>query len=744
VSIDGVTVPGVTGTLFNGMIVASFPMPAFTVGTHTISVSDSNGAPVNTATSTVSVAASSVTITPNSGNVGATGLVVTGSGFKAGEVITVKIDATPLAAATTGLTVFNTNGQILLYTGVTIAAAGNIVAGAHTISLTGTSGAIATATFTIQPKLTLTPSAVRAGSVSVVSATGFSAASAVSVTLNGTATTWFNTVGFANTTTIITTAAGLIPSIGGDGGLVIVATTVPQALNVTVTDALGFAASATLTVLGTPAITLSANQTVIGVTVTISGTGFSPTVGARPATAQLFSGTTLVQIIVLTPPSTVNPGPTGSFTAGASFVVPTLAAGTYIIGLTVATPPATESANATFTILGAPTVTATPTLTKVGGNVTLQVVGLVGPINIATLGGTLADLIALANFGPTTVPSTGANAYNLTTWFIAPTLPAAAYTLLIGDGTRSATTTVNITSTITLAQTSGLKGSPVTLTGTGFAASSPTFTVTFNGAAVTLTAAGVIGATGLLTGPPAFIVPVTATANNTVTVTDASGNAATAYFAITTPTLTLGAASGSAGSTVQVIGSGFTASIPATSIFVQVGGAVVTTIPTPVLGPAFIVYVVIPTGTATGTTTITAIDAYNNAASANFTVTSGGTGGAVVNQAALSSTAQSVNPSTGAAQTSFARGTSVKLTFVLDTTTGSTNVVWGITLQQPDLTVTGLFTTTASISTTPSPLSSTTLISGTAQAGTWTATIQIFASDGVTPLAVTTVTFNVT
>jgi len=154
---------------------------------------------------------------------------------------------------------------------------------------------------------------------------------------------------------------------------------------------------------------------------------------------------------------------------------------------------------------------------------------------------------------------------------------------------------------------------------------------------------------------------------------------------------------------------------------------------------SFIAYVTIPTGLS-GNTTVTATDSSNNVGTATFTVTSGATFS--VSTTTLSSTAQTLN-SAGVAATSFAPGSSVQFSFVLETTTGSGSVVWRITLQQ-GTSVYNIATTTASISTSPTTLTYTQLIPAGVAAGTWTATVQIFASDGVTPLGVTTLIFTVT
>jgi len=504
-----------------------------------------------------------------------------------------------------------------------------------------------------------------------------------------------------------------------------------------VTDASGNTASAILTVLGTPTITLAAAQGISGVgTVGITGTGFTP--GLRAASVQILQGSTVVASNAQTAsPITVSATGTITATTGETFTVPSANPGVYTVMLTLSLP--TESASSAFTILGSPTLTTSVTSATPGVNVTVTIVGITA-VGTATLGATLANLLGNtpATFGSTVVPTTGANAYSLTTWFIVPQIPGGPYTLLLSDGVRSAQETFTIATSITLTPTTGiLKGSTVNIAGSGFATAGTAFTVTVNGVAITA-AAGTTGAGGTVT--TAFSVPVTATASNTVVVTDVSGNTATKTFALTNPTLIATPASGTAGSTVQLIGSGYVAG---SQIVVLIGGIVVTTSPATVTatGGSFIAYATIPAGLS-GSQTITAIDTSNNMGTATFTVTAGSGATFTVNQAALSSTAQTLN-SAGSPATSFPRGSSVKFSFVLDTTTGSGSVVWRITLQQGTA-VYNIATTTASISTTPTTLTFTQLIPTGVAAGTWTATIQIYASDGVTPLGVTTLTFTAT
>jgi hypothetical protein len=149
-------------------------------------------------------------------------------------------------------------------------------------------------------------------------------------------------------------------------------------------------------------------------------------------------------------------------------------------------------------------------------------------------------------------------------------------------------------------------------------------------------------------------------------------------------------------------------------------------------------------GTAqpTGIYTISAVASSNSGqvatASGTFTVTPVVT----VSTAELSSSAQTLNGA-GAPVTSFAPGATVKFSFGLETASGSGSVVWAITLLQ-GTTVFNIVNVPASISTTLSIETYSQLILAGAAAGTWTATIQVFASNGVTPLAVTTLTFTVT
>jgi len=182
---------------------------------------------------------------------------------------------------------------------------------------------------------------------------------------------------------------------------------------------------------------------------------------------------------------------------------------------------------------------------------------------------------------------------------------------------------------------------------------------------------------------------------------------------------------------------GFKASTP---IVITIGGNVVPTVPIALATGTdglFIGYVTVPAGLS-GNVTVNAIDTSNNAATATLTV--GTTSPFTFSQAAMSSSAQTQNGA-GQVTTNFASGSTVKVSFVLQSTAGSGSVVTAVTFQQ-GAKVYNLASAPATISTTPSTVSFTNLLPAAAT-GAWTATLQVYAADGVTPLGVTTLNFTV-
>jgi len=745
-SIQGGSVTATTSNLVADTLIATFAVPNYIPGSYTLQLSDSSGgAPINSATTTINVAAAAIQITPTSGTPtsgpfnSAVRISITGSGFKAGDTLTVKFDSTTITQGgltAAGLTVANTNGAILLLTGFGIPTAST--AGAHTISVVGASGASATATYTTIPKLG-SLAAVRPDSKVTITGAGFAANSLLTLTVNGTATTWLNTAtspasALGSGVTVTTDASGSLLSSAGFG-FNVTATTPAGVLVIVVTDAAGNSATVNLTILGIPTITLGASNIVAGnipAGVSISGTGFTPGNG-RSITANLYQGSTLITAITMSATS-VDVGTDGTF-KGITFVVPaSVIAGTYTLRFATTSP--SETADATITVMGTPSIVA-PTTAASGANITVTITGL-SAISTATFGG--VDLIGNVPtlFGPNaTVSASGTSAFVKTATIVIPTsLFAGTYLLTITDANTNLMVQAAITigPAMTVSPTTGSKGTTIAVTGNGFAALSAV-TAKVNGVAVTLSST-TTSSTGSLS--TSFAIPLTAAATNTLTITDAAGNAANASFTLTIPVVLLTPSTGNTGSTVQMIGTGFKANSP---LVIQLGGQIVMPVPAALAtGPdgTFIGYISVPAGLS-GNVTLTATDTSNNVATSILTITTG-TGGFIVSQSTMSSSAQTLNGA-GQVTTSFASGSTVKVSFILQSSSGSGNVVVAVTFQQ-GAKVYNMASAPAAISTTPSTVSFSNLLPAGAT-GTWTATLQVYASDGVTPLGVTTLTFTV-
>lgn len=738
-AIQGGPVAATWSDLVGDNLIATFDVPNYLPGAYTLSLSDG----VNSASTTFNVAAAQIEITPTTSELGSVTIAITGSGFKANEAITVYFDSTVITATTpVGLTCINTNGGMLINSGFVIPTAAT--AGAHTITVIGANGASATATFTVQPKLDAL-AAVRPGAQVAITGKGFAANSLQTLTVNGTATTWLN-VGTTPATSLPTGTQVVTDSNGNlmtstSVGFVVASTTAAGTLNIVVTDASGNTASTNLTVLASPAITLGSAKIVAGNIVngvSITGSGFTP--GTRSISANLYNGSTLVATVTLSRGS-VTVDNDGTL-AGLTFKLPaSVPQGTYTLRLAATSP--SETADATIEVLGAPSIDA-PTTAASGANVTITVTGL-SKITDATFSNNLVVSSAIQTvggvdqFGEITVPVTGANAFSKTTWFIVPTgLFAGTYLLTLQDLNTglSVQKAITVGPAIAVTPTTGSKGTLITVSGTGFAASSA-ITAKVNGAAVVLSTT-TTNATGAIQAATTFTIPVTASATNTLTITDAAGNSASATFTVATPVIQVSPSTAAAGSTVQVIGSAFTPSSP---IVVQVNGQVVTTVPASLAANAggdFITYITVPAGLS-GNVTVTATDNSNNVGTATLTV-GGSSGTGVPNQTTMTSTAQTTTPQ-GTATTTFTAGSTVKASFMLQSTSGSRDVVVAVTWQQ-GAKVYSMASFQTTMTTTASAVSFSNLIPA-GVTGTWTATLQVFAADGVTPLGVTTLTFTV-
>jgi len=730
-------------TATGGAIAATFTVPNFQTGPYDVIVTDSA---FNSVMTSLTITTPSVILSKSSIQLGAvaspTRVYFNATGFAAGSsAFTVTIDGSATGVAVETDLMDRPNGFGVAYGSFTVSTASNLLAGQHTLAITDAQGNTYTQKITIQPSITLSPTAAPAGNTVTLTGSAFAATSKLSLALNGTYIQLFT----GATAGASTSGAGAISGVT----FTIPATTAGGNYIVTVSDyaTVNNTQTASFTVTS-PTMTLTPSTGAAGITVTITGAGWLPSV----TTGTVSWGTTILSSAL----TTGGPGLTnGKIVSGNTFTVPQVPAGNYTVTVsdgveslsttfTVATAAITLSAATAqvgdvFNVTGSgfnPGVTMTLGTNSYlffgGASITSLAAGYTTPVTFAngTLGCTQIATATQVQGIPFVVPAgsvAGANTVTLT--FVAPAL--------------SSSQTLTVVPKITSTTPGILKGTLVTVSGTGFAATSD-LTATLGGQTITFASGSQTIAAGTTTAT--FNIPVTAaTGASTLVITDAAGNSASMTLTVGTPSIaSLSATSGQAGTAVQVTGTGFFTTSPASQvqIFVSFDGTTVATSPVTVQTTtgSFIAFINIPAGATVGAHTITATDSNNNQASASFNVTSSSSGSAVVDQATMTSTAKTTTTS-GTAKTSFTAGDTVQAGFTLQSASGSRRVIVAVTfLQGAKVSSMGSFQTT--MDTTANPVAFQNTIPAGAT-GTWTAQLQVFALDGVTVLGVQNLTFTV-
>jgi hypothetical protein len=191
----------------SGSFVTSFVVPASTAGSHRIDAFDTSG----------QGASASFTVTPSivlgvgSGTVGSY-LAISGSGFGANSWITINYDGESLydPAFSTG-----PRGDFYAWTYVPAS-----VAGPHTVSAIDVPGNTATATFTVTPSITLSPSGGVIPCSTTVTGSGFAASKAITITYNSVTQVTSGSSdpygSFVTSFTVPASAAGSYPVLASD------------------------------------------------------------------------------------------------------------------------------------------------------------------------------------------------------------------------------------------------------------------------------------------------------------------------------------------------------------------------------------------------------------------------------------------------------------------------------------------------------------------------------------------------
>jgi hypothetical protein len=342
-----------------------------------------------------------------------------------------------------------------------------------------------------------------------------------------------------------------------------------------------------IAVTATPAlaagtIDISPTSGPVGTLVSISAQGFT----ASSTYTVYFSGVA------------IRSGSTGTGTFTTTFSVPSYARGQYLVTVTVGA----DSSSETFDVT--PQITLSPSSGYVGDTVTVSGSGFNA--------GSVTIYFDTTNVRTATASASGA--FSGAT-FTVPESYRGDHTVKGRDASGdSPGVDFTVSQKITVTPASGGVGDTVSISGTGFAASS-TITFYFDTASVSGTTP--TNNKGSFTFNT-FTIPSSSRGSHTIKARDDSGNYATAAFTVAHK-ITIAPTSGVSGTTVTVKGTGFSASTPITIWYNRAYNAnPVTTTSTDANG-SFTASFAVPAGLA-GTYPVEVSDG-TYSASANFTAT---------------------------------------------------------------------------------------------------------------------------
>jgi large repetitive protein len=501
-----------------------------------------------------------ITVTPSFGPDGAT-YSVGGSGFtpNAGATVTFAGSLqTPSACSTgtfSGSTI--TTDSVGIFVCSFAVPAGTPEGTVFIVGTDLTSGNTATVSFLVTtPTLTLTPDQGPAGATYTVGGSGFSASSGAQVSWNmgvGVQTPSACSEGSFSGSTITT----------DENGIFVCTFTVPSVAEttygVTGTDlATGDTSASVPFTVTTPALVLTPTQGLTGVTVTASGSGFTPSVSI---TFTISAGGTIGSPSAC---STADSGPTEGGFSGCTFTVSGPET-TYTITAT-GSDGAFDSATASFEIT-TPALVLSPTQGPSGVTITASGTGFTPSVSItfsSSGGGTIGSPSACstADSGATEGDFSGCT-------FTLTASPEGPYTITAtgsDGGADAASANFKVTSPeLTLTPDRGPSGVGVTASGGGFTPGvSLSFTIS-GSASVVLTGSCTVGSNGRF-GGCALTVTGSPTGPYTITATGSDGafDSSSEVFTITSPELTLTPSRGPSGVSVTGSGGGFTPGVSIT------------------------------------------------------------------------------------------------------------------------------------------------------------------------------------
>ena len=527
-----------------GSFKMTLPIPQSTIGVHSISATDAV-THTNSASFTV---VTGILLNTNSGPVG-TSLTVTGNGFAANSLTTIKYNGVTKATVTSS-SIGGISSTFIIPPSP---------AGANTVLVTDSSSNVST-TFTVTPSISLSTSTGPIGSSITITGNGFSANSLITIKYNG-----------------IDQATVLSNNDGGFSLPLVIPISTNGAHPVLANDPNSNSASSSFTVM--PGIFLGPSSGPVGTSITVTGNGLAPNVsttikydGVAKTTVVTDSDGSLSTTIVVPEskagPHTVLASNTGGSASATFTVTPSisLSASSGTVGssvtvtgkgfaagkatqvkfntLTVGTVTSNTlgSFTATFTVPSSPSGANTISATNTGGTAS-GIFNIGTSLNLSKTSGPVDTSIIVTGkgFAPSSpisikfnnvqqiTVSSGVDG-SFTGTFSIPEISGGSYPVMASDGSsNTAASSFTVTPMQFLGSMAGPIGTPVAITGKGFAASS-TITVKFNSVTKSTITSSNLGSFSTT-----ITIPSTATASNTVSSSD-NTNTVSATFTLSMPT----------------------------------------------------------------------------------------------------------------------------------------------------------------------------------------------------------------
>ena len=455
-----------------GSFSCTYTIPTTAGGPHSFTGTDDSGQE-NSAMTTFTVDAG-LTVSPVSGTVG-TVITFDGTGYVGSSTVSVSW-AEGFACSSTATTGGDFNCTFTLPA---------TTAGSHLFTGTDTSSDSAAASFAVTPRLIITPPTGPVGTSVQLSGTGFGGDMAVTVDWNGGSETSFQM------------ACTATASVAGNFTCPFVITATDHAgYTFTATDASSDTATTTFTVV--PKLVANPSTGGVGTLVTFYGTGYGYKSSITATWGQGNACTSATTAV-------------GNFSCG--FKIPSGTVG----GSYAFTATDSGSNTATTTFLVGPVLTMTPSSGTVGDTVMFSATGFAGLSTIT---------VSWAN-GPVCSGTTTAGG-SFSCEFTVPQTTVGLATFTATDAeSDSEGATFSVGPQLTTTPVTGPVGTPVTYTGTGYAASSAV-TVSWAAGVACTTTSNALGSFSCK-----FTIPAATVGAHTFTGADASSDTATTLFAVT-------------------------------------------------------------------------------------------------------------------------------------------------------------------------------------------------------------------